>query len=339
MIPTQFGRDDERWDAVCRRDVAADGFFVLAVRTTGIVCRPGCPARRPRRENVEFFATLEAAVAAGFRACKRCKPAGSPPRDELVELVAQACRTIDAAETAPALNELAAAAGKSPFYFARSFKRIVGMTPREYARARRAEQLRGTLPAHRRVSDAMYEAGFGSSSIAYSQAAASLGMAPAVFRAGGRGQRMRVAATSTRLGWVAVARTERGVAAVELGDSGDEVRARIAARFSAADLQEDAVDLGPILAAIVAYIERPARGLDLPLDVAGTAFTRRVWLALTQVRPGQTATYGEIARSVGRPGAARASPCHRVVPAAGGTGGYRWGADRKRQLLDDESEN
>ena len=341
---------NERWEAVCARDARADGTFVFAVRTTGVFCRPQCAARRPRRENVEFFPTAEAARAAGYRACKRCRPESRSMEDELVALVDRACRTIEAAETPPPLAELAAAAGKSPFYFQRAFKRIVGVTPREYAAAKRAEGLRQALPAHPRVVDAIYDAGFGSSSRGYSLAASTLGMTPSAYRAGGQGERVRFAAVSSALGWIAVAMTARGVAAIELGDSREAVCARISTRFAAADLAEDHTELHAVLAAILRYTEQPRAGLDLPLDVQGTAFARRVWRALTKLAPGETATYAQIAAAIGRPGAARAVasacaanpaalaiPCHRVVPAAGGSGGYRWGAARKRALLEAES--
>jgi AraC family transcriptional regulator of adaptative response/methylated-DNA-[protein]-cysteine methyltransferase len=340
----------ERWEAVCARDARADGTFVFAVRTTGVFCRPQCAARRPRRENVEFFATVDDARTAGYRACKRCRPESRSMEDELVALVDRACRTIEGAETAPTLAELAADAGKSPFYFQRTFKRIVGVTPREYAAAKRAEGLRRALPAHARVADAVYDAGFGSSSRAYSLAASTLGMTPSAYRARGQGERVRFAASESALGWIAVALTARGVAAIELGDSREAVCARINARFAAADVAEDRTELRDVLAAILHYIEQPRAGLDLPLDVQGTAFARRVWRALTRLAPGQTATYAQIAAAIGRPGAARAVasacaanpaalaiPCHRVVPASGGSGGYRWGAARKRALLDAES--
>jgi len=350
MIESDPAAADQFWEAVSTRDARADGRFVFAVRTTGVFCRPQCPARRPRRENVAFFATVDDARAAGFRACKRCRPDRPSVDDELVALVDRACRTIDEAEATPTLAELAAAAGKSPFYFQRTFKRIVGVTPREYAAAKRAEGLRAALPGRARVADAVYDAGFGSSSRVYSLAASTLGMTPSAFRAKGRGERVRFAAVESALGWIAVAATARGVAAIELGDSRDAVCARINERFAAADLAEDRAELRVALDAILRYIERPRAGLDLPLDVQGTAFARRVWRALTQLAPGQTATYAQIAAAIGRPSATRAVasacaanpaalaiPCHRVVPARGGSGGYRWGSARKRKLLDAES--
>jgi AraC family transcriptional regulator of adaptative response/methylated-DNA-[protein]-cysteine methyltransferase len=340
----------ERWEAVCARDARADGAFVFAVRTTGVFCRPQCAARRPLRENVEFFATVDDARGAGYRPCKRCRPESRSMEDELIAVVDRACRTLEEAETVPSLAELAAAAGKSPFHFQRTFKRIVGVTPREYAAAKRAEGLRLALPAHARVVDAVYDAGFGSSSRAYSLAATTLGMTPSAYRAGGEGERIRFASGESALGWIAVAVTARGVAAIELGDSREAVCARINERFAAADVIEDRTELQTVLGEILHYLEQPRAGLDLPLDVQGTAFARRVWRALTQLAPGQRATYGQIAETIGNPGAARAVasacaanpaalaiPCHRVVPASGGSGGYRWGAARKRALLDAES--
>lgn len=350
MTEAIYQTADQRWDAVCARDAGADGAFVFAVSTTGVYCRPQCAARRPLRTNVRFFDTRGAAESAGFRACKRCRPDGLSQADEALALVARACRTIEAAAEPPSLAELAAAVGKSPFYFQRVFKRIVGLSPREYAAAKRQEQLRAALPAHARVTDAIYDAGFGSSSRAYDIAPAALGMTPSAFRDRGRGEAVRYAALSTPYGWVGIAATQRGVAAIELGDDRETVCARIAKRFERADLVHDDTALRGALAAVLDYIERPAAGLALPLDVQGTAFARRVWRALSQIPPGQTATYGEIARAIGQPSAARAVaaacaanpaalaiPCHRVVPASGGTGGYRWGAQRKRALLAGES--
>jgi AraC family transcriptional regulator of adaptative response/methylated-DNA-[protein]-cysteine methyltransferase len=340
----------ERWEAVCARDLRADGAFVFAVRTTGVFCRPNCAARRPLRANVEFFLDAEAARAAGYRPCKRCRPEDRSNNAVLAEMMSRACRTIDDAETEPTLGELAAAAGMSPFHFQRSFKRVVGVSPHDFAAAKRAEKLRRALPGHARVADAVYAAGFGSSSAAYSQAAATLGMSPSASRAGGRGERVRFAAQQTAIGWIGVAVTVRGVAAIELGDERALVCAGIAARFPAADLSEDEAELGPVLAVLLRYIERPQAGLDLPLDVQGTAFRRRVWRALISIAPGRTATYAEVAAAIGEPRAVRAVasacaanpaalaiPCHRVVPKSGGSGGYRWGAARKRALLDAES--
>lgn len=340
----------ERWDAVCARDARADGTFVFAVRTTGVFCRPNCAARRPLRANVEFFAEPQAARAAGYRPCKRCRPEDGSERAMLAQMIGRACRAIDDAEIEPTLSELAASVGLSAFHFQRTFKRIVGVSPHDYAGAKRAERLSRTLPDHARVADAVYAAGFGSSSAAYSQAAATLGMSPSAFRDGGRGERIRFAARQTAIGWIAVAVTKRGVAAIELGDDRAVVCAGVTARFPTADLAEDETELGPALAAILEYLARPQSGLDLPLDVQGTAFRRRVWRALTQIAPGRTATYAEIAAAIGEPRAVRAVaaacaanpaalaiPCHRVVPKRGDSGGYRWGAARKRALLDAES--
>lgn len=350
MPQTNYFTVDERWDAVCARDARADGAFFFGVATTGVYCRPQCAARRPLRTNVQFFETTERARAAGFRACKRCRPEGRSTADDTLTLVDRACREIEAAETPPTLAELAATAGKSPFHFQRLFKRIVGVSPREYAAAKRDEQLRSALAERERVTDAIFEAGFGSHSRAYELAPAALGMTPAAFRARGRGEMVRFTALPSAFGWIGVAVTARGVASIELGDERAAVCARITERFAQADLTEDDGALEAVIAAIVRYIDRPPEGLALPLDVQGTAFARRVWRALTQIGPGETATYAQIAAAIGQPAAARAVasacaanpvalaiPCHRVVPAKGGPGGYRWGAQRKRALLAAES--
>ena len=348
--PSLYLTAKDRWDAVCARDAGADGAFVFAVATTGVYCRPQCAARRPLRRNVHFFDTRLAADAAGYRPCKRCRPDGSSAHEATLAVIERACRTIDAAAVAPSLAELAAAAGHSTSHFQRVFTRVVGVSPREYAAAKRDAQLRDALPAQSRVTDAIYEAGFGSSSRAYTVAGQTLGMTPRAFGNRGQGEAVRYTALATPYGWIGVAATDRGVAAIELADDRSTVCAAIAKRFERADLMQDDAALRDIVAAVVRYIERPAAGLTLPLDVQGTAFTRRVWRALIAIPPGQTATYTQIAATIGQPTAARAVaaacaanpvalavPCHRVVPASGGSGGYRWGPERKRALLAAES--
>jgi AraC family transcriptional regulator of adaptative response/methylated-DNA-[protein]-cysteine methyltransferase len=341
-----YTTDEARWGAVAARDKGADGAFLFGVITTGIYCRPGCASRTPRRENVRFFATADEAERAGLRACKRCDPRGeAAPRPAAA--VARACAQIEAAEQPPTLGELADAAGMSPYHFHRVFKAATGVTPAAYWRARRDERLRQGLRAGGSVGAAIYEAGFGSASGAYEGAA--LGMTPATYRAGARGERISYAVAGSYLGPVLVAATERGVCAIEFGDDAPALRGRLAARFPGAELQEGDAAFAATVARVVAFIEAPAGGLDLPLDIQGTAFQRRVWAALRAIPAGQTASYAEVARRVGQPGAARAVaqacaantlavaiPCHRVLRGDGDLGGYRWGAGRKRQLLERE---
>jgi len=341
-----FQTPGERWKAVTERDRSADGAFVFAVRTTGVYCRPGCSSRAPRRENVSFFARWEEAEGAGFRACKRCAPNSAEPNAALA-LVQRACRRIESAEHPLRLSELAGEAGLSPFHFQRLFKRQVGVTPRAYGDAARRRRFQdGLLSGDGSVTDAIYAAGFGSGTRAYDTAPATLGMLPSAYRAGGRGERITFGMVHTPLGYLAVAKTLRGVCALELGDDAERVRAAIAARFPRAELSEDEHALRAELAAAGAYVERPAEGLSLPLDVRGTAFQQRVWSALTQVPAGSTIAYSELARQVGNPRATRAVasacaanpvalaiPCHRAVRSDGAPGEYRWGAERKRTLL------
>jgi AraC family transcriptional regulator of adaptative response/methylated-DNA-[protein]-cysteine methyltransferase len=341
-----YTTDDARWGAVAARDKAAEGAFLFGVMTTGVYCRPGCASRTPRRENVRFFTTADEAERAGLRPCKRCDPQGQgSPR---VAAVARACAMIEAAEAPPTLGELADAAGMSPYHFHRVFKAATGVTPAEYGRARRAERLRQGLQGAGSVGAAIYDAGFGSASGAYGGGAA-LGMTPAAYRAGASGERISYAVADSYLGQVLVAATARGVCAIEFGDDAPALRARLAARFPGAELREGDEAFAAMVARVVAFIEVPAAGLDLPLDIQGTAFQRRVWAALQAIPAGATASYAEVARRVGQPGAARAVaqacaantlavaiPCHRVLRGDGDLGGYRWGAGRKRQLLERE---
>ncbi len=345
----RYDTESSRWEAVRTRDRAAGGAFVFAVRTTGVYCRPGCAARRPRRENVAFFTDGQAARRAGFRACLRCLP--DDPSDDVRAraVVAAACRRIEAAEQPPSLAELAREAGLSAHHFHRVFARTAGLTPKQYADAARLRRFRDGLAGQRTsVTAAMYDAGFGSKARGYA-AAGALGMTPRAVRGGGAGERIAYAVGSTSLGAVAIAATERGVCAIELGDAGADVLAALTRRFPRAVLYEDAEALESVLAAVTAYAERVTPALELPLDVRGTAFQQRVWRALGQVAPGTTVSYGELARRIGRPAATRAVasacganpvalavPCHRAVRGDGGLGGYRWGLERKRALLASE---
>ena len=339
--------NDKCWEAVASRDRGADGTFYYAVRTTGVYCRPSCASRLPRRENVSFHASCADAEAAGFRACKRCRPTERTPVEAQLAAVAKACAILAERETAPPLAELAAAVGVSPFHFHRLFKQVVGATPREYARAQRVARFGRALDRGERVTEAAYGAGFGSSARVYENA---LGMTPGARRRLGQGEVIRFATAKTALGWVLVAATEKGICAAELGDRRESLVAALRERFAAACLREDRAGLRAWLARIAAFIASPDHALELPLDVRGTAFQAQVWRALQRIPPGSTASYAEIAAALGRPRAVRAVaqacgqnpvallvPCHRAVRRDGELAGYRWGLERKRALLSRES--
>lgn len=345
------GQDDVRWNAVVRRDPQADGAFVYSVRTTGVYCRPTCAARRPRPENVAFHRTCVDAEAAGFRPCKRCTPNEASRRERLAEVVAAACRSIEGAESIPSLDALATAAGVSRFHFQRMFKRVTGVTPRQYAAAHRMARVRAELRPGTTVVTSLYEAGYQSPSRFYESARSVLGMAPAAFRDGGRGATIRFATASCALGEVLVAATEVGVCAIQLGDDGETLRRWLGERFPHARLADADPRFRQVVARVVRFVDEPSAGLDLglPLDVRGTAFQCRVWQALREIPPGATQTYADVARRLGQPQAARAVaralsandialaiPCHRVVRADGRAGGYRWGQWRKEALLEAE---
>lgn len=338
--------DDGRWEAVLRRDRTADGRFWYAVRTTGVYCRPSCAARPARRENVSFHASPAAARAAGFRACKRCRPdeAGGP--DPRAALVAAACRRIEEAEEPPTLEMLATAAGVSPFHFHRIFKAVTGVTPKAYAMAHRTGRVRRELGNAETVTAAIYDAGFNASSRFYESSTGRLGMTPSAWRAGGVGAAIRFAVGDCPLGSVLVAATDKGVCAIELGDDPQALLDGLQRRFPKATLVGADADFEATVAAVLALVEAPGRASDLPLDIRGTAFQERVWRALRDIPAGRTATYAEIAAAIGQPRAVRAVanacganptaiaiPCHRVVRTDGDPGGYRWGIDRKQALL------
>lgn len=344
-----LSRDDEiLWQAVTRRDAGFDGRFVYAVRTTGIYCRPSCPSRPKRRENVSFHAGPGAAMAAGFRACLRCRPDESSPDALLNEIVAVACQRIETAETEPPLAELSAAAGYSPFHFQRLFKERIGLTPKQYAKARRKARLRDGLADAASVTDAIYAAGYGASSRAYEDGG-SLGMTPSSVRRGAAGERIVHAMAGSSLGPLLVAATARGICMIEFGDEA-ELLHRLAARFPGAELAGGDAEFAELISRVVALVDAPgSTHADLPLDIRGTVFQERVWQALTTIPAGETVSYAGLAERIGRPGSARAVaracagntiavaiPCHRVVRGDGDISGYRWGTERKRALLDRE---
>lgn len=345
-----FDSDEARWAAVQRRDRDADGQFYYSVRSTGVYCRPSCPSRTARRANVAFHASCAEAEAAGFRACLRCKPAQAPLAERQAAAVAQACRLIDAAEQAPDLDSLAQAAGMSRFHFHRVFKAHTGITPKAYAAARRTARLQQGLAAAPSVTDALYAAGFGSSGRFYEASAGALGMAPGRYRAGGRGETIRFALAGCSLGAILVASTGRGICAILIGDEPEPLLQDLQQRFPQAELVGAEPGFEQTVAQVVGFVEAPRLGLDLPLDVRGTAFQRRVWEALRAIPAGATVSYSELAERLGMPSAARAVagacaanpvavaiPCHRVVRTDGALSGYRWGIERKRTLLEREA--
>lgn len=346
----RFADEAARWQAVVRRDPAADGAFWYSVKTTGVYCRPSCAARLARRENVCFHATTADAECAGFRPCKRCRPDQPSLAERRAAAVAEACRLIEAAEELPDLATLAATAGMSPHHFHRIFKAATGVTPRAYAAAHRAGKVRQGLAAGDSVTATIYDAGFNSSGRFYAQSDAMLGMTPSAFKRGGAGAAIRFAVGQCSLGAVLVAATDKGICAITLGDDPDMLLRDLQDRFPQAELIGGDAKFERLVARAVGQVERPGSDLDLPLDIRGTAFQRRVWQALRKIPAGKTATYSEIARRIGAPSAARAVaracatnaiavaiPCHRVVRTDGSLSGYRWGIERKRALLEREA--
>ena len=337
---------DPRWASVLARDPGADGSFVFSVMSTGVYCRPSCPARAARAENVDFHQTPADAKAAGFRPCKRCKPDQASRTSESSELVAAACRLIGQQDRVPRLGELAAKIGFSESHFHRMFKGVTGLTPRQYAEAHRAKRIRTQLGQSHTVTDAIMDAGFGSNSRFYERSNSVLGMTPSRFRAGGADQEIRFAVGECALGSILVASSSKGVCAILLGDDPDALVRDLQDQFPKAHLVGGDTDFEGAVARVVGLIESPGKPLDLPLDIRGTAFQQRVWQALREIPPGTTRSYAEVATRIGSPSSVRAVaqacganalavaiPCHRVVRHDGALSGYRWGVDRKRALL------
>ena len=348
--PVGFLSNDARWEAVRRRDPAADGAFYYSVRTTGVYCRPSCAARLARRENVDFHLTREDAERAGFRPCKRCRPNEAGLAERHAAAVAKACSLIDAADEMPSLDALADAVDLSRYHFHRVFKAVTGVTPKAYADARRGERVRQELARSETVTQAIYGAGFNSNGRFYAASDNLLGMTPTEYRAGGNGNVIRFAVGECSLGSILVAATDKGVCAIEFGDDPDALVHALQDRFPKAQLVGGDHTFEQLVAKVVGFIEAPAQGLDLPLDIRGTAFQKRVWNAIRDIPAGATASYAELARRIGRPSASRAVaqacasntlavaiPCHRVVRRDGGLSGYRWGVERKEALLTRET--
>lgn len=335
---------DPRWQSIVARDAAAAFFY--SVKTTGVYCLPSCAARLPRPENVAFHASCDEAERAGFRPCKRCKPREAPRN---AALVADACRAIETSEVEPSLGDLAANAGLSPFHFQRVFKKAMGVSPKQYAKAHRAARVRSSLAAGTAVTDAVYEAGFQSNSRFYESADAMLGMTPRAFRSGGESETIQFAITTCSLGQVLAASSERGICAILIGSDESALLGDLRKQFPRASIARAGDGFTDRLRAVATLIEEPRNANGLPLDIRGTAFQQRVWTALRQIPAGHTASYTDVANAIGAPSSVRAVaracasnvlavaiPCHRVVRGDGALSGYRWGVERKRALLERE---
>lgn len=342
--------DDARWEAVAARDSSFAGEFYMAVKTTGVYCRPGCPARLPKRANVRFFETRDEAERAGFRPCKRCKPDQPSLAEVHAEKVAQACRLIETADETPKLDDVAAAVGMSPYHFHRIFKQVLGVTPKAYATAHRSRRARKSLIEKGTVTEAIYDAGFNSNGRFYANSREMLGMTPSDFRSGASGQIIRYAIAKSSLGLTLVAASEKGICAIFFGDDPEGLRKDLQATFPRAEIVGADESFEKLTAKVLAFVDDPAKDLDLPLDVRGTAFQHRVWDALRRIPLGSTMSYAGLAKEIGAPNAVRAVaracatnriavaiPCHRVVGSDGSLTGYRGGIERKRKLLAKET--
>lgn len=340
---------DPRWAAVRARDSEADGKFFYSVKTTGIYCRPSCAARPAKPENVAFHLTAQDADRAGFRPCKRCKPEQPPLAEQHAAKVAELCSFIENAEHLPTLDELAKRAGLGAYHLHRVFKNITGLTPKAYATANRAKRVRRQLDRSDTVTEAIYGAGYNSSGRFYEESNQILGMTPKRYRAGGANTEIRFAIGECSLGSILVAQSERGVCAIFMGDDPDELSRDLQDRFPHANFIGDDAEFEQLVANVVGFVEAPGLGLNLPLDVRGTAFQHRVWQALRKIPVGETVSYTDIAKRLGSPRSVRAVaqacsanvlavaiPCHRVVRRDGALSGYRWGVERKRALLERE---
>jgi AraC family transcriptional regulator of adaptative response/methylated-DNA-[protein]-cysteine methyltransferase len=359
---TERRRLEDYWQAVQTRDRGADGAFVYAVRSTGIYCRPSCPSRKPGREQVVFFPLPEAAEQKGFRACQRCRPRASRLRDPRSEAVAVVCRQIethirnegdDEGKSRLTLSTLSAGAGMGPHQLERAFRRVMGITPRQYADAERMRRLKSSLKKGDDVTTALYDAGYSSSSRLYERSPSQLGMTPATYRQGGAGMQIHYTIVDSPLGRLLVAATDRGISALYLGEKDAPLEAALRKEYPRAEIDRDSAgskNLQGWVSKILAHLHGKEPHLDLPTDVQATAFRRHVWEELKRIPYGATRTYTEIARAIGQPRAIRAVaracatnpvsivvPCHRVVRADGNLAGYRWGLDRKRTLLEYES--
>lgn len=341
--------EEMRWAAVRARDTRESGKFVYAVKTTGIFCRPGCSSRLPKRENTEFFGAAADAVKAGYRPCKRCRPEATPVSEDYTNAVTEACCQIISSTTTVSLDELAKGVNMSPGHFHRLFKKITGITPKEFSSSIQSGRFLNALDEGRGVTEAIYEAGYSSPGRAYEQLKKHTSITPGEYSKGSPGLKIKYSTARCSLGWVAAAATEKGICALLFGDEPSELRDLILERFPKADVKESAPGESEILEKAVSGIDNPVEGSGLPLDIMGTVFQRKVWKALMEIPPGETASYGEVAERIGQPNASRAVagacaankvalyiPCHRVIRQNGSHGGYRWGTRRKESLLERE---
>ncbi|EIC84377.1 bifunctional DNA-binding transcriptional regulator/O6-methylguanine-DNA methyltransferase Ada [Serratia sp. M24T3] len=344
-----FADEDARWQAVIGRNREADGHFVYAVKTTGIYCAPSCPSRQPNRQNVEFFADAAQAEAADYRPCKRCRQGRISLQQQYSQQIEQACRLLEDAEKTPTLEEIAQQVGVSAWHFHRIFKTFTGLTPRAYAIAKRQQRVREALADNPSITDAILDAGYASNGNFYASSPASLGMTPSAYRAGGKGMAVWFAVGHCSLGDILVAESSRGICAILLGDNPQTLVESLQDNFPHAQLLGNDPDFEQRVATVVGFVDRPTAGLNLPLDIRGTAFQQRVWHALRAIPVGETLSYSQVAEKIGSPKAVRAVagacaanllavaiPCHRVVRNDGNISGYRWGVARKKSLLEKE---
>lgn len=344
--PDDLKTADARWQAVVERDHRADGQFVYAVKTTRIFCRPGCPSKIAKRQNIEFFDTADLAAAAGFRPCKRCQPDNMSPQQKRLELVISACKTIAQTTSAISLDSLARQAGLSRYHFHRIFKGITGLTPMAYYRAIQTGRTAAALSSASSVTEAIYDAGFNSAGRFYDNVGATIGMSPSRYRKGAEGEHIRFAVKPCSLGLIIVAATDKGICTIEFGDEAQTLIDRLHDRFPKAQFAPADTTFNRWISEILTYLDRPQGTLKLPLDIQGTIFQRRVWQVLQSIPAGQTVSYTELATRIGQPRAFRAVahacasnniaaaiPCHRVIGKNGDLSGYRWGITRKAELL------
>lgn len=351
MTPAKFNTDDARWNAVIDNNSSADGSFYYAVITTGVYCRPSCSSRLPNRANVEFFTTYDEAETAGYRACKRCTPTASSKAIEREQKIIHACRIIEKSETSLKLDELATQVNLSPYHFHRLFKKIVGVTPKQYASRNQSRRFQESLKTSPSITDAIYSAGYGSSGGAYDKTQDQLAMKPKVYRKGGAGITITYGLAQCFLGWIIIGATDRGICAIEFGDDPGTLPDQVQISFPNAQLKKADRSFITLIKEVVDFIKSPEDTFQIPLDIQGTAFQQQVWNILRQIKLGETLSYTEVAERIGKPKAARAVasacasnklavviPCHRVISKVGKMSGYRWGTERKKMLLESEQE-